>query len=133
MTNAKSSVPPPVNEPVLQYRPGSPERTELQATIESLKATQIEIPAVVGGKHILTGDTHDVTSPHEHARKLGEVHMVGQAEIDGAIQAAIAVRPDWMHMDWQDRAAIFLRASELLAGPWRAGARIGSLDLVVGY
>ncbi|MFV1980074.1 MAG: L-glutamate gamma-semialdehyde dehydrogenase [Rhodothermia bacterium] len=120
MPNAIFSVPPPVNEPVLEYRPGSPERRELKATIENLKAEQVEIPCVIGGRRVFTGDTIDVRAPHSHATKLGSVHMVSEVEINDAIDSAVAVRRDWMHTDWHERAAIFLRAAELLAGPWRA-------------
>lgn len=118
--NARFSVPPPVNEPVLEYRPGSPERAELQATLAELKSAQIEIPAVLGGEHVFTGQTRDVRAPHSHATKLGELHMVREDDITKAVGRAMSVRRDWMHMSWQDRAAIFLRAAELLAGPWRA-------------
>jgi 1-pyrroline-5-carboxylate dehydrogenase len=119
MPNAKSTVPHPVNEPVLDYRPGSPERRELKETIEVLKGEQIEIPCVIGGRHVFTGTTKDISAPHRHATKLGRVHMVSEPEIKQAVDSAVSVRRDWMHTDWQDRAAIFLRAAELLAGPWR--------------
>ncbi|HEY5564391.1 MAG TPA: L-glutamate gamma-semialdehyde dehydrogenase [Rhodothermia bacterium] len=120
MLNSKSSVPPPVNEPVLQYRPGSPEREVLQRTLKQLKNEFVEIPVVIGGKRIHTERTLDVTAPHDHRTHLGRLHQVSEAEISDAIKAAMAARLDWMRMDWQDRAAIFLRAGELLAGPWRA-------------
>lgn len=120
MLNAKSSVRNPVNEPILEYRPGSPERDVLQRTLKELKDDFVEIPVVIGGKRIETGNTREVAAPHSHATKLGQLHMVGEPEIEKAIEASMAARLDWMHMDWQDRAAIFLRAAELLAGPWRA-------------
>lgn len=120
MLNLKPTVPPPVNEPVMDYRPGSPERDVLRRTLAELKSNPVEIPVVIGGKRIYTGDTVDVLPPHDHRNPLGKLHNVSETQIGDAISAAMAARLDWMHMDWQDRAAIFLRAAELLAGPWRA-------------
>ncbi|HEX9660222.1 MAG TPA: aldehyde dehydrogenase family protein, partial [Rhodothermales bacterium] len=92
----------------------------LQRTLNQLKNEFVDIPVVIGGKRIYTENTLDVRAPHDHKTQLGRLHQVSEAEISDAISAAMAARLDWMRMDWQDRAAIFLRAGELLAGPWRA-------------
>jgi 1-pyrroline-5-carboxylate dehydrogenase len=84
-----------------------------------MRSETVDIPAVIGGKEIRTGNTLDVVAPHEHSRVLAKAHQCGEAEINDAIIAAMEARNDWMHMDWTDRAAIFLKAAELLAGPWR--------------
>jgi 1-pyrroline-5-carboxylate dehydrogenase len=120
MSNAKFSVPQPSNEPIAAYRPGSPERDVLQRTLKDLKDEFVEIPVVIGGERLYTDDTLDVRTPHDHSTQLGRLHMVSEEDITSAIKSAMEARLEWMHMDWHDRAAIFLRAAELLAGPWRA-------------
>ncbi|MEM6645582.1 MAG: L-glutamate gamma-semialdehyde dehydrogenase [Bacteroidota bacterium] len=120
MTNSRASVPTPVNEPVRSYAPGSPERISLQARLAEMKAQgPVEITAVIGGEAVTTGAQQDVVAPHEHAHVLGRVHNGGGDEAHQAIDAALAARTEWGRMDWQDRAAIFLKAADLLAGPWR--------------
>ncbi len=120
MNNGVAAVPPPINEPILSYAPGTPERAELRAALEMLKASEIEIPGIIGGQEVLTGDTVDVRPPHETAHLLGTVHMCGQAEVNQAIETALEARKTWSRMPWEERAAIFLRAAELLSGTWRA-------------
>jgi 1-pyrroline-5-carboxylate dehydrogenase len=112
-------VPPPVNEPVLSYAPGTPERAALKARLEEMAATVIEIPLLIGGEEVRTGDTLDVVMPHRHGHVLAKAHKAGPREVKKAIAAAIRAHREWSAMRWEDRAAIFLKAAELLAGPWR--------------
>jgi 1-pyrroline-5-carboxylate dehydrogenase len=114
------NIPRPRNEPVLSYAPGTPERSALKAALKTMAGETIEIPAIVGGREIRTGNLHDVVSPHEHRRVLARVHHVDAATIAEAIRAAQAAWREWSAMRFEDRAAVFLRAADLLAGPWRA-------------
>jgi len=111
--------PPPRNEPVLGYAPGSPERARLTAELDRQAGEVVEIPLVLGGQEVRTGRTADVVCPHAHGHVLARVHLAGEAEVTRAIDAATAARRDWQALPWEQRAAVFLRAGELLAGPWR--------------
>ncbi len=117
--NGNVKVPTPKNDPVLSYAPGTPERAELKARLADMAAETIEIPLVIGGEEVRTGDTLDVVMPHNHGHVLAKVHKAGPAEVTAAIEAAADAHKDWSTMAFEDRAAIFLRASELLVGPWR--------------
>ncbi len=119
MTQGLFHVPPPQNEPVRAYAPGSAERTALKRTLSALAEEEIEVPLHIGGKEIRTGRTAPMTMPHAHGHRLGTFHKAGAEEVHAAIEAAEEARPEWAAMPWEDRAAIFLRAAELLAGPWR--------------
>ncbi|HET7572323.1 MAG TPA: L-glutamate gamma-semialdehyde dehydrogenase [Gaiellaceae bacterium] len=112
-------VPEPVNEPVKGYAPGSPERDELRARLEHLQSQQLDIPLVIGGEEVRTGDTFEAVMPHRRSQVLATVHKGGAPEVERAIAAAAAAWEDWSRTPWEDRAAVFLRAAELLAGPWR--------------
>jgi 1-pyrroline-5-carboxylate dehydrogenase len=112
-------VPDPYNEPVLGYEPGSPERDELRRRLNELSSQRLEIPLVIGGEDVETGDTFEAVMPHKRAHVLADVQKGGSAEVDGAIAAAAEAWEDWSRTPWEDRAAVFLRAAELLAGPWR--------------
>jgi len=112
-------VPTPVNEPARSYLPGSDERASLKARLDTMLGEELEIPAVIGGKDVFTGKTMDVVCPHDHAHKLGRCHQVSQADVEAAVAAAAAAWNDWSAMDWTARAAVFLKAADLLAGPWR--------------
>jgi 1-pyrroline-5-carboxylate dehydrogenase len=117
--NAIVSVPPPRNEPVLDYRPGSPERALLEAELARMAGEPIEIPCVIGGQRVTTGRLKQVVMPHAHGHVLARFHAASPAEVDRAAQAARAAWGDWQSMRWEARAAIFLRAAELMAGPRR--------------
>jgi len=119
MLNARLNVPLPVNEPVRNYAPKSPERASLKATLEELGSTQLEIPAVINGEHIFTGRQGKCVAPHRHTHILARFHKCGEKEVAMAIDAAEQAWPAWSAMAWKDRAAIFLKAADLLAGPWR--------------
>ncbi len=113
------SLPPAVNEPVKSYAPGSPERAAIKDKLKEMAATRIELPLVIGGKEIRTGTLQPATMPHRHTHVLADAHLAGAGEIDAAITAALAARHDWSTMPWQERANIFLRAADLLSGPYR--------------
>ncbi|WP_321394158.1 L-glutamate gamma-semialdehyde dehydrogenase [uncultured Desulfuromusa sp.] len=119
LNNAEIKIPFPQNEPVLSYAPGSPERQKLKASLEELKAKQIEIPLIIGGKEIRTGNTAKIACPHDHTIQLGTSHKAGPKEVQMAIDAAMAAKPVWQSLRWEERAAIFLKAADLLAGPYR--------------
>ncbi|MGI8421498.1 MAG: L-glutamate gamma-semialdehyde dehydrogenase [Gaiellaceae bacterium] len=111
--------PPPWNEPVRSYAPGSPEREELRVRLAQMQGEQIEIPLVIGGEEIRTGATFESVMPHRKSHVLATVHQGGEPEVERAIAAARAAHPAWSRTPWEERAAVFLRAAELLAGPWR--------------
>ena len=117
--NGNVKVPPPRNEPVFSYAPGTAERAELKETLASMTATQIDIPLIIGGEEIRTGDTLDVVMPHNHGHVLAKAHKAGPDEVKKAVAAAMDAHHDWATMRWEDRASIFLKAADLLAGPWR--------------
>jgi 1-pyrroline-5-carboxylate dehydrogenase len=120
MSNARFNVPTPINEPVKSYAPGTPERAELKAKIAELKSTQIEIPLVIGGEEIRTGKTKDDVIPHEHAHVLAKVHQGDGKSVEQAIAASQEAWHDWSNTPWEHRAAVLLKAADLLAGPWRS-------------
>ena len=119
MINARVKVPPPVNEPVLNYAPGSVEKQELQTKLDEFSGQQIEIPIIIGGSDIKTGDVGQCILPHDHQQSLATFHKGNAETVNQAIAAASAARPGWVAMPWEARAAIFLRAAELLAGKYR--------------
>jgi len=120
MSNAFFKVPTPFNEPVKTYAPGSPEKAELKATLRELKSKHYDIPLIIGGKEIRTGKTADIFCPHDHSVKLGVYHKTGEAEVALAVDAALEARKTWSEIPWEHRVSIFLKAADLLAGPWRA-------------
>ena len=112
--------PPAVNEAVKSYAPGSPEREELQRRLKELEAERLDIPCVIGGEDVRTGDTVQAVEPHRKEHVLADVHQAGPAEVERAIKASADAWHDWSRTPWEERAAVFLRAAELLAGPWRS-------------
>ncbi len=109
------NIPPPKNEPVLGYLPGSPERAALKSMLSRVGSETIEIPIVIGGREILTGRTEPVTSPHCHQRVLARVQQADRGQIGQAVDAALEAQREWAHWRFEDRAAVFLKAAELLA------------------
>jgi 1-pyrroline-5-carboxylate dehydrogenase len=113
------TTPNPTNEPVKGYAPGSPERIALQAEVDRQLTEVVEIPCVVGGEEIYTGQTVDVTNPGDHQHVLAKAHMATPEVIEKAIQSALKAQAEWSAMAWQDRAAVLLKAADLLAGKYR--------------
>ncbi len=117
--SAISNIPVPKNDPILSYAPGSAERGALKAELARQAGQQIEIPVIVGGHEIRTGKTIDVLSPHCHARVLARVHQADTGTIAAAVKAANQAWREWSHWRFEDRAAVFLKAADLLASSWR--------------
>ena len=120
MTDAIFNVPAPVNEPVLNYAPGSPEKVALKRALADARSVQKEVPMYIGGEHVRTADKVAMHPPHEHAYVLGHYSRGTADHVRRAIDAALAAKPAWEAMPWQERAAIFLRAADLLTGTYRA-------------
>jgi 1-pyrroline-5-carboxylate dehydrogenase len=111
--------PVPVNEPVRDYAPGSPERERLLATLKAMESERHEAPMIIGGREVRSGDLYQQVLPHRKSHVLADVHQVRPADVDDAIAAAQDAQAEWAATPWQDRAAVFSRAADLLAGPWR--------------
>lgn len=119
MSNAAVRVPTPHNEPALAYAPGSPERAELKKVLEQMAAERAELPLIIGGKPVTTGKLGEVRMPHDHQHVLATYHQAGTAEVQAAIEAALAAKPEWEARPFAERAAIFLRAADLLSTRYR--------------
>jgi 1-pyrroline-5-carboxylate dehydrogenase len=115
-----SKVFPAYNEPVLSYAPGSAERAELKKTLSEMRNQRVDVPMYIGGQEVRSNDLQPLSPPHDHQHLLGHYHKGQAAHVQQAIDAALAARARWSNMPWEDRAAIFLKAADLLAGPWRA-------------
>jgi 1-pyrroline-5-carboxylate dehydrogenase len=120
MHDAIVSVPEPINEPVLAYAPGSPEKKRLKAALAAIEKEVVEIPCVVGGQRVHTGKIREIVMPHRHRHVVARFHAATDAVAERAITASLEARKHWSAMRWESRAAVLLRAAELLAGPWRA-------------
>lgn len=127
--DARTHVPAPLNEPVYSYAPGSPERARVESELaRQLAQGPLDIPAVIGGaRHLRTNSTFQVVEPHRHAHVLGNAMSAGRVEAELAIDAALAAAPAWRDLDFDSRAAIFLKAAELLAGPWRERLNVATM------
>jgi 1-pyrroline-5-carboxylate dehydrogenase len=119
MSNETFTIPKPRNEPVKEYRPGSPEKKSLKAKLEEMKAKTIEIPIIIDGKIYKSGKLGECRSPHDRKVLLAKYHMMEPKHVRLAIQAALRARKQWAEMPWNARAAIFLKIADLLAGPYR--------------
>jgi 1-pyrroline-5-carboxylate dehydrogenase len=113
-------VPPPINDPNRTYAPGSPERAELKARLKSMAGEKVDIPLIIGGREIRTGRTEKTVMPHDHQHVLAEYHIAGPEHVQQAIAAATEARREWASWPWEDRAAVMLRAAEMLATSWRS-------------
>ena len=127
MKNAIFSFPLPKNEPVKSYLKGSPERTTLDAELARQSATVIDIPLIIGGKEIRTGNTGTVVMPHNHNHILATYHKAGEKEIKMAIDAALEAHKLWSNLEWTVRASILLKAADLLAGKYRAAINAATM------
>lgn len=114
------NVPKAFNEPILEYRPGSPEREKLKAVLADMKSKQVEIPMVIGGKRITTDQKVAIHPPHDLKHTLGYYYKGGAEQVTMAIDAALAASKEWAKMPWQHRASIFLKMADLISGPYRA-------------
>jgi len=117
--NSRPNIPTPINEPILSYAPGTAERAALKAELARQADTVVDVPLVIGGKEIRTGRTHPVVAPHRHSHVLANVHMADARHVTQAVRAAERAWREWSSWPFADRAAVFLKAAELLAGPWR--------------
>ncbi len=120
MHDAIVNVPTPVNEPILAYAPGSPERTRLKTALAAIEREVVEVPCVVGGQRVLTGKIREVVMPHRHKHVVARFHAATEEVAERAILAALDARREWSALPWESRAAVLLRAAELLATSWRA-------------
>jgi 1-pyrroline-5-carboxylate dehydrogenase len=113
-------VPAPRNEPVRTYAPGSPEKLQLKERLASMAGERVEIPLVIGGREVHTGRMAQVTMPHDHKHVLAEWHKASPEHVEQAVKAAVEAQRDWAGWPWEDRAAVFLKAAELLTTTWRS-------------
>lgn len=120
MTKGTYKVPTPKNEPVLDYAPGSKERKALKEALQNARAEQIDIPMYIGSEEVRTGEKHKLSPPHDHQHILGNFHEGDASHVEMAINAALGAKPAWEELSWEHRASIFLKAAELIAGPYRA-------------
>ncbi len=122
MINAVTTIAVPVNEPVLSYAPGTPERRSIKETLTAMAGEQTEVPNTIGGERVRTQKTQPITMPHAHQKQLGTLHMADGALVNRAIDAAMKAKAEWASASFDDRAAVFLKAADLLAGRYRARA-----------
>ncbi|MBW7844521.1 MAG: L-glutamate gamma-semialdehyde dehydrogenase [Bacteroidia bacterium] len=118
--NGFFKVPVPVNEPVLNYAPGSNERKELKAALAEARSKEIDVPMFIGSEEVRTGVKVKMSPPHDHQHTLGYFHAGDATHVKQAIDAALAAKNNWENLPWEQRAAIFLKAADLIAGPYRA-------------
>src|ERR1700746_3094161 len=114
------TVPVPVNEPIKSYAAGSPERIATQAMLKELRSKELDIPMYIGGKEVRSNEKIRLSPPHDHKHTLGHFHKSTKEHVKQAIDAALEAKPKWEALAWEHRASIFLKAAELIAGPYRA-------------
>ncbi len=119
MSTGFFKVPVPTNEPILSYAPGTKERELLQAALKEARSKVLDIPMYIGSEEVRSGKTAKLTPPHDHQHLLGNYHQGDKSHVEAAIKAALAARSAWANMPWEHRASIFLKAAELIAGPYR--------------
>ena len=119
MANGFFKVPHPKNEPVLSYAPGTKERKLLQQALAEARANVYDIPMYIGGEEVRTGNKKIMSPPHDHQHVLGHFHQGDKTHVEQAINAALGAKEMWSNLDWEYRASIFLKAADLLAGPYR--------------
>ncbi|HXU25976.1 MAG TPA: aldehyde dehydrogenase family protein, partial [Bacteroidia bacterium] len=120
MSKGVFKVPTPYNEPIKNYAPKSAERIELQAMLKHLRSQELDIPMYIGGKEVRSNDKIRLAPPHDHKHTLGHFHKSTKEHVKQAIDAALAAKEQWANLSWEHRASIFLKAAELIAGPYRA-------------
>ena len=120
MANAYFKPPLVINEPVLDYAPGSPERERLKNQLEEYRKQEMDVPMFINGKEVYTDEKVSMHPPHDLKHTLGHYNKGEKKHVEGAVQAALDAKPQWENMPWQERASIFLKAADLIAGPYRA-------------
>ena len=120
MSNAIYKVPETKNEPVLSYAPGSAERSAVKAALKKMRASKIDIPMIIGGEEVKTKKKEKLSPPHDHKHTIGTYSKGTKVQVNKAIKASLDAKEKWAATPWQDRAAIFLKAADLIAGPYRA-------------
>ncbi len=113
-------IPKPTNEPILSYEPNSPERAELQAMLSQMRNEIADVPMYIGGEEVRTGNKIKMSPPHDHQHVLGHFHEGDKSHVQQAIRASLDAKDAWSNLDWEQRASIFLKAADLIAGPYRA-------------
>lgn len=113
-------IPKPVNEPIWEYKPGTPEHEELISKYRELYNGKKEVAMHIGGKDVITGELHDLTPPHDHQHVVGQYHRGNASHVQQAVEAALEAKPKWERLSWEQRASIFLKAADLISGPYRA-------------
>lgn len=113
------TIPKPINEPNLSYAVGTKERDGVKKALSNLRSQILEIPLIIGGKPVKTNNIGECRCPHEHAHLLATYHNAGENEVEAAIESSLSARTKWASIDWTERATVFLKAADLLAGPWR--------------
>src|SRR5215213_2130320 len=119
MNQGYFTYPLPTNEEVYNYAPGSPERAALKKTLDELKSKPVDVPMYVGGEEVRTGNLQPIRPPHEIARTLGHFHEGDESHVHRAIEAALVAKEVWTNINWEERAAIFLRAADLISTKYR--------------
>ncbi len=114
------NVPVAINEPVKSYAPGSPERDAVLKTYKKMFNETIDVPMYINGKDVKTGHTNTMSAPHDHQHIVGSYHLAEESHVKEAIASALEARKEWSQLPWEHRAGIFLKAAELIAGPYRA-------------
>jgi len=120
MSTGFFKVPTPINEPVKSYSPGSSERKEVLNTYKKMIKENIEIPMYINGKDVKSDETNSISPPHDHKNIVGKYYLANESHVDQAISTALDAKDSWENMSWENRAAIFLKAAELIAGPYRS-------------
>ena len=114
------NTPAPINEPIKGYAPGSPEREAVLAAYKEMYNNTIDVPFYINGKNVSTRNTRTMSPPHDHKHIVGTYHLAEKSHVEEAISTALEARKEWSKTPWEQRAAIFLKAAELIAGPYRA-------------